>query len=289
MKILIPILLVAPGLVLAGEPISESADMAPDGKVSVVNINGDIDISTWDRDAVELSGELGDGSELVFEARGGNVRVEVEVEERQNWGGPEPTDLVLRIPRRAEIDVTGVSSDIRIDGAGGATLSAETVSGDVEARGEVERLELTAVSGDVEFAGRARRTTVENVSGDVELDGLEGELEVSLVSGDVFLDGGAFDLGRFESVSGTLELSLEVRDGGRLSVETMSGDVDLALPAGQAGEFRAQTFSGDIRSQFGSPQREKSGPGTRLEHVAGEGRATIRVESFSGDVRLERQ
>ncbi len=289
MKILIPILLVAPGLVLAGEPISESADMAPDGKVSVVNINGDIDISTWDRDAVELSGELGDGSELVFEARGGNVRVEVEVEERQNWGGPEPTDLVLRIPRRAEIDVTGVSSDIRIDGAGGATLSAETVSGDVEARGEVERLELTAVSGDVEFAGRALRTTVENVSGDVELDGLEGELEVSLVSGDVFLDGGAFDLGRFESVSGTLELSLEVRDGGRLSVETMSGDVDLALPAGQAGEFRAQTFSGDIRSQFGSPQREKSGPGTRLEHVAGEGRATIRVESFSGDVRLERR
>ncbi len=289
MKILIPILLVAPGLVLAGEPISESADMAPDGKVSVVNINGDIDISTWDRDAVELSGELGDGSELVFEARGGNVRVEVEVEERQNWGGPEPTDLVLRIPRRAEIDVTGVSSDIRIDGAGGATLSAETVSGDVEARGEVERLELTAVSGDVEFAGRALRTTVENVSGDVELDGLEGELEVSLVSGDVFLDGGAFDLGRFESVSGTLELSMEVRDGGRLSVETMSGDVDLALPAGQAGEFRAQTFSGDIRSQFGSPQREKSGPGTRLEHVAGEGRATIRVESFSGDVRLERR
>lgn len=288
MKIMIPLLLITPALALAGQPIEESADMAPDGRVTVVNINGDIDVSTWDRDAVELTGELGDGSELVFEASGGDVRVEVEAEERRSWGGPEPTDLVLRVPRRAELDVTGVSSDIRIDGAGGATLSVESVSGDVQVKGEVERLDLVAVSGDVEFRGSARRSNVENVSGDVELEGLEGELEVSLVSGDVTLDGGVFDLGRFESVSGTLELRLEVRDGGRLSVETMSGDVELFVPANQAAEFRAQTFSGDIRSQFGSPQREKTGPGTRLNHVAGEGRATIRLESFSGDVRIER-
>lgn len=278
-----------PGWALAGEAIDERADMAPNGKVTVINISGDIDISTWDRAELELTGELGDDSELRFDASGGDVRIEVETEDGGRFRGPESTDLVLRIPRGASLDVTGVSSDITIDDSRGEVIVAETVSGDVEVRAEATRVELSSVSGDVEFIGASPRTTVESVSGDIELEGLEGELEVNLVSGDVTLLGGAFDLGRFESVSGTLDLTLSVNPGGRITVETMSGDAILALPGGQEGEFRAQTFSGDIRSQFGSPQREKHGPGSNLKHVEGDGNALIRVESFSGDVRLGRQ
>jgi hypothetical protein len=38
---------------------------------------------------VHLTGELGDGSELDFSASGGDVRVEVEVEDGGRWGrGP---------------------------------------------------------------------------------------------------------------------------------------------------------------------------------------------------------
>lgn len=287
MKRLIPILFVVPGLALAGEAIERRADMSATGKVTVINISGDIEISTWDRSEVELTGQLGDGSELVFDASGGDVRVEVEAEGRSGWGrGPEPTDLVLRVPRTADLDVTGVSADVRIADCGGAVVEAESVSGDVEVSGDVQRLELSSVSGDVEFRGRASRSSVESVSGDIDLQGVDGELEVSLVSGDISLVGGEFELGRFESVSGTLELEMSMSARGRLSVETMSGDVRLSLPPGQVGEFRAQTFSGDIRSEFGSPQREKTGPGTRLEHVEGDGGALLRVESFSGDIRI---
>lgn len=287
MKILIPLLLSMPALALAGQAIDERADMAPDGTVTVINISGEIDISTWDDAAVQLTGELGDGSELAFEASGGDVRVEVEVEDGGRWGrGPESTDLVLRVPRQASLVVTGVSADVYIDGAGGRSLEAESVSGDVEASGAVERLEISSVSGDVEFEGSAQRTVAESVSGDISLDGLNGELEVSLVSGDLELIAGTLDLGRFETVSGTLDLVLSVADGGRITVETMSGDVNLRLPDGQQGAFQAQTFSGDIRSEFGSPQKSQSGSGMRLEHEVGENGASIRLETFSGDVRL---
>jgi len=274
---------------LAGQPIDERAEMAPDGRVTVINISGDIDISTWGRAEVELTGELGDDSELVFEASGGDVRVEVETPDGGRFRSPEPSELILRVPEGASLTVTGVSSDIDIADTRGEVVVAETVSGDVTVRAESERVELTSVSGDVTFIGASPRTSVETVSGDIELDGVSGELEVSLVSGDVDLRGGRFDLGRFESVSGTLDLVMEVNAGGRVSVETMSGDALLSLPGEQAGEFRAQTFSGDIRTQFGSPQREKHGPGSRLEHVAGDGSAVIRVESFSGDVRLDKR
>ena len=54
MKRAIAFTLLLPGLALAGEPISERADMAPDGKVTVINISGDIDVAAWDRNEVEL-------------------------------------------------------------------------------------------------------------------------------------------------------------------------------------------------------------------------------------------
>lgn len=287
MKILIPLLLGLPALAMAGQAIEERADMDADGTVTVINISGEIRISTWEQAEVRLTGELGEGSELVFDASGGNVRVEVEVEDGGRWSrGPESTDLELRVPRQASLDVTGVSADLYIDNAGGRLLEAESVSGDVEASGEVERLEISSVSGDVEFLGRSQRTVAESVSGDITIEGVGGELEVSLVSGDMELSAESLELGRFEAVSGTLDLDITVADGGRITVETMSGDVNVRLPGNQEGEFRAQTFSGDIRSEFGSPQRSQSGPGSRLEHEAGNNGASIRLETFSGDVRI---
>ena len=283
--LVVPALALAP-VAWAGEDIDERAAMDPTGKVTVSNVSGDIDITTWDEAEVHVTGELGEDSELIFEASGGDVRIEVEFLDRGNRHNYESTDLIIRVPEAASLSVTGVSSDVTIRGSRGEALRAESVSGDVDVMAEVERLDLTSVSGDVMFQGDASRTSVETVSGDVELMGLEGELEVSLVSGDVDLRAGVLSRGRFESVSGSMELEMEVASGGRVSVETMSGDATLMVPSSQSGEFRAQTFSGDISSRFGSPQREEHGPGSRLKHVEGDGDATIRVESFSGDVEI---
>lgn len=277
----------SPGLAVAGEEINERIDFAEDGRIEVSNITGVVEVKTWSRSEVELTGDLGDGSELIFDHSGDQLTIKIESESGGWFNNPEDTDLYLSVPVGANLELSGVSSDLTIADSEGDFIVAETVSGDVEVSASSQRVELTSVSGDVTFRGTSLRTSVDTVSGDVDIDGVSGELEISLVSGDVFLQGGEFSLGRFESVSGTLELSLSVADGGRLSVESMSGDVILTLPEDQGGSFRVQTFSGDIRSEFGSPQREKNGPGTRLDHDTGSSDATIRVENFSGDVRLK--
>jgi len=280
--------LLAAAPVLAGEDIDERRDLASDGSVSVSNVAGDIDISTWDRAEIHLTGELGEKSRLDIRETSGGIRIEVMYpnHDGRRGGDYEESDLVLVVPEGASISASGVSSDITIRGSNGADIVAETVSGDVDVQANTQRADLSSVSGDVDFSGSSPRTSVETVSGDIDLHGVNGELDVSLVSGDVDLGGGNFSRGTFESVSGTIDIAMEVAAGGRLTVESMSGDVILALPAGQGGEIRAQTFSGDIDSEFGRPESNEHGPGAFLEHGSGADSTSIRLETFSGDIRI---
>lgn len=278
-----------PAMAMAGDTIDESHDMAADGTVSVSNVAGEIEVSTWGREQLRLTGDIGEGSELTVDASSGNIRIEVRPTSKGRHGDMDDTDLYLVVPERASLSLNGVSANITVSGSKGERINVETVSGDIEVTAETVSLDLAAVSGDIAFSGTSVRTSVETVSGDVELDGVSGVLEVKVVSGDADVRGGAFSRGQFESVSGSLELVVGAERGGRLTVETMSGDAYVYLPSDQDAEIRAQTFSGDIDSAFGSPVREKHGPGTRLQHVAGEGGATIRVESFSGDVEIMRR
>lgn len=271
----------------AREAINERRDLAPDGSLTIINVSGEVIVEAWDREEVEITGELGDKSTLEITETSRGLRVEVEAESG-NWGfgSRTDTDLRVRAPAGARLSVRGVSADLRISGARGDSLEANTVRGDITVAAEVNRLDLESVSGDIRFEGRAQTTTAEAVSGDIELQGLSGELEASLVSGDLELDGQVFSRGQFESVSGSVELKMAVAPAGRLTVESMSGDVSLVLPADQQGEFSAQTFSGSLRSEFGEPDRARHGPGSRLQHIVGESAATVRLESFSGDIDI---
>ena len=133
---------------LAGEEINETRDLAADGSVYVGNVSGDIEVRTWDKDEVRLTGELGDESELEISSSASSFRVEVITDDDNSWGNNEHTDLYLMVPSRANITAVGVSSDITVNDAGGEELSAETVSGDVEVQGRKMRIpEGAAVAG----------------------------------------------------------------------------------------------------------------------------------------------
>jgi hypothetical protein len=67
----------------------------------------------------------------------------------------------------------------------------------------------------------------------------------------------------------------------------VSGDVSLKFAAAPDAEYDVQSVSGDIRNCFGpKPTESRFGPGSRLEFKNGEGRARVRVNTKSGDVRL---
>ena len=272
--------------VQANSVIEESRPMPVGGLLQVENLAGSIEITTWDKAEVAIGGELGDGVEEL-QIQESTAGLEIRVRNRKNGHNVNASHLRLRIPVSASLEAESVSADISVLDSQGASLVLNSVSGDLTVEASTERLEMESISGDVTFHGRAPRAAVETVSGEIELRGLEGEMRISTVSGDVELRGAKVDRGRFETVSGDLDMELDVTDGGRLNVQSMSGDVLLALPAAQQAEFSAQTFSGSIRSTFGTVKEGAHGPGRTFSHREGSNGAAIKIESFSGDIRVD--
>jgi DUF4097 and DUF4098 domain-containing protein YvlB len=69
----------------------------------------------------------------------------------------------------------------------------------------------------------------------------------------------------------------------------MSGDVHLHLSGDLSASIEAKTFSGTIRSAYGKVDKEEYGPGQSLKTTAGAGDAEIDVETFSGDVEIDKR
>jgi DUF4097 and DUF4098 domain-containing protein YvlB len=277
----------APSLAVAESSVDEVRSLAADGHVLVENNFGEIDVQGWDRDEVRVTGYLSDDvKELEIRESGNGIRIRVDYYDRRTIDGAE---LELMIPKGASLEAESVSGDIQAAGLNGTTLELRTVSGDLDAAASPQRLTLNSVSGDIEFTGSASRADVESVSGEIDLTGVSGEIEATTVSGDVTVSGDSLRSGEFEAVSGDVELDVALESGGRINVSSMSGDIDLYLPRGQQAEFFAQTFSGDIDTDFGSARNSSRGPGSRLEHQEGDGGATINLNSFSGDVTIRRR
>ena len=268
----------------AGQSIDERWDVDSNVSVSIENIAGEVVIEGWDRDEAHLTGVLGDSAKkLDVDASASSLQISVQNHNQRNI---DATRLRLMVPNRADVDAEGVSADIYVKGLNNEKLSASSVSGDVEVDVSSEWVSIESVSGDVDFSGSTSRIIAESVSGDINLSGISGEISATTVSGDMELQAGSITSAKFETVSGDIVTTGQISDNGRLTAESMSGDVIINLPSDQAGQFKAQSFSGRISTDFGVVEKAKHGPGSHLKHMSGKGGAEVRVESFSGNIKL---
>ena len=285
LKLVLALLALAPLSALAGQSVDERWDIDAKATISIENIAGEIVVKGWDRNEAHLTGELGNSvEELEIDASHSSLQIEVVNRNERNI---DSTELKLMVPKGANVDISAVSADIYVSGLDNDKLTASSVSGDVEVDVSSLRVSIESVSGDVEFSGQAQRISAESVSGDIDLSGISGEISATAVSGDMELQTGPIESAKLETVSGDITVNGEISGNGRLRAESMSGDVVIYLPASQSGLFKAQSFSGRIYTDFGSVSHAKHGPGSHLKHVEGGGGAEVRVESFSGNIKLK--
>jgi DUF4097 and DUF4098 domain-containing protein YvlB len=277
----------SPWAALAGEAIERSWGVSADAKITVENTAGKIVVQGWDRNEVHLSGELGKTvKELEINESSNGLEIIVD---NRNERDVDPSELILKIPVSALITATAVSADIEISGLDNAKLTASSVSGDVSVSANSQWVSLETVSGDIGFSGASPRISAESVSGDIELNGISGMVDANTVSGDMELHAGELNGAKLETVSGDILMIAQLSGNGKLGAQSMSGDVTVKLPASQAGSFKAQSFSGRISTDFGKVSKASRGPGSHLKYSAGEGGAEIKLESFSGNIRLQQQ
>jgi DUF4097 and DUF4098 domain-containing protein YvlB len=273
---------------IAETEIDRTLDAAPDGTVEISNVAGSIEIRGWSRDAVEVKGTLGDDvEELVFERDDDYVLIKVKVP--RHHGRDIDSELLIKVPERSSIEVSGVSADIDVGDVLGEQ-SLQTVSGDIETRSARADVEAGSVSGDVLVIGGKEDADTEagTVSGDVTLENLAGAVEAASVSGDVIVKGGSFDSAELETVNGDLEFLAELRRGGELSMESVNGTIDVEFVGEVSARFDIETFNGSIRNCFGpKPERtSKYSPGLELSFRQGDGDGRVAIETLNGSVRI---
>ncbi len=269
----------------AAERVSETRSISGDARIRVENTAGKVVVTVWDKNEISIVADLGDEAEEL-EISATSTGLQLVVVNRSTHFDMDGTDIELKVPAGVSLDIAGVSADIEVDGVNGAHQRLETVSGDIDIISDTPRIEAQTVSGDIEYSGASSRCQMESVSGDIAVSGAGGEVTINTVSGEVSLTDSNIERGRFEAVSGDLELEVSVADSGHLTAANMSGDILLQLPRDQPLEITAQTFSGDISSDFGTVGRVSHGPGSALEYTSPDGGPTIRLESFSGDIKL---
>jgi len=274
-------------LVEAGKAIQERRAADPQGEIEIVNVSGTVEVHGWDRSEVEVGGTAGDNVVRVdVTSAGSHTVIHVVSRSAHTWGSDAEAHLVVRVPAKSSITATLVSADFKVAGVLG-DLKLQSVSGSVS--GDVGgNVRATTVSGDVRLTAHAAKAVeVKTISGDIQLMGGGGEVDVSTVSGSATIELADVTRGRFKSVSGDMTADLALAPDGQIESESVSGDISLKFAAAPAAEFDVQSFSGDIRNCFGpKPTESRYGPGSRLEFKNGDGRARVRVNTKSGDVRL---
>ncbi len=285
LKFIGALLALTPLLAFAGESIDERWDIDAKATISIENVAGKIVIEGWERSEAQLTGELGNSvDEVEISATKSNLQINVVNRNERNI---DSTYLKLMVPNGANVNASAVSADIEVSGLDNEKLTADSVSGDVDIDASSQWVSIESVSGDVDFSGHTERISAESVSGDIDLSDISREIAATTVSGDMVLYAGAVESAKLETVSGDITATGEISGNGRLSAESMSGDVIIILPVSQSGLFKAQSFSGRIYTDFGSVNHAKHGPGSHLKHVSGSDGAEIRVESFSGNIKLK--
>src|SRR5208282_2007470 len=174
------------------------------GRVELDNINGDVHISSWDRNEVKVDAvkyadtkERLDEAKIEIDARPDSLSIRTKYPSHDNtwnWGShnnPASVEYTLTVPRTVRLDeIKLINGSLDVTGVTGE-VHASCINGRLEAHNLAGRAELSTINGHLEakfdqLAGSS--IELNSVNGSVELtipSDSKAEIEASTVSGGI--------------------------------------------------------------------------------------------------------
>lgn len=277
---------------LEAKDVSETLAVEAEGTVRVEVARGRVEVQGWNKNQVQVSGELDSSVDnFVFVTDGYDTRIEVEMNEGffgKRWRS-DATNLTIHMPTSNALTVGGVATEISINGIAGG-IDAGSVSGDIAVSNGADNLKLETVSGDILVSDSWGKMKVASVSGDIHIDGRAEFFDAQTVSGDIQAKIDKSDNVDLTSVSGDIELRLELATGGRVEADTVSGDITLEFDNNEIdARFEIDTGpGGDIRNSISKHKPESSIIGAEeIRFSTGKGSAIVEISTMSGTIELE--
>lgn len=243
---------------------------------------GEVVVEGWNRDAVQVQGDLSDRQRLDV-SRSGSV---LRVRPRTINGGPRDTELRIRVPAWMDVRVQGNQLDATVRGTS-AEVTVETVGGDVLVDGGAGLVSIRTIQGEVTLRNARGRVEAMSVNEEVTLGNVAGDIYVETTNGDVTMRGIRSASTRATTVNGDVVYEGTIQDDGRYAFSTHNGDIGLSIPESANATVSVSTFHGEFESDF--PVRlTRTGQDRHFDFTLGSGRARIELESFNGEIQLRR-
>jgi len=217
--------------------LSQSYRLGANSKISIGNVSGNVTITAWDSDTVQLDAvkrsRRGDDLNLVrIEIDSGSNYLEVKARYSDNCNCDVSVDFDLKVPRNVAFNfnsISSVSGNVRISDVTGS-VKASSVSGDIRITDVSGPVSANSVSGDV----RARIIQLPEMA-DMKFNSVSGNIMVripSSIDADVQMEtvSGSLDTDFPLTISGRQgrKISGQIgRGGNRLHFNTVSGNVTL--------------------------------------------------------------
>jgi DUF4097 and DUF4098 domain-containing protein YvlB len=257
--------------------------------------NGQISVKAtkraYDRTQAEARQLL---SDLTIAVRTSGDRVELQVEYPRRDRNNGEVEFDIAVPGNCAAELRSVSGSIAVSNVKGE-LRANTVSGNVSLDSASRIAGAKSVSGNIDITSGAgdATLTLDTVSGRITARGLTAKtIDVSSVSGDIRLTDWQSDRSSSRTVSGAIELSGALARSGRYDFESHSGNVRLTLADQPGFELDTRSFSGNVRSDFSLRTEGLLNSGRRTRSTRstyGDGSASLQIRTFSGDIAVLRR
>jgi DUF4097 and DUF4098 domain-containing protein YvlB len=273
---------------IAAETIQRSVPADARGAVEIVNMAGEVHVQGWDRNEVQVSGELGAGVDRL-DLQSGDRRTSINVVLRPGERNVGATELMVKMPRDSALSISTVSADQTVRDLRG-TQRLQAVSGTIATEQWLEDVEARTISGDVEIRSHGGRgeTIVTTVSGDITLVDAPEQLSLETITGDMKVSADRLDRARIRTTNGGLRLTAMLTAIARLDTESINGSLHFLLREPLNAQFDVETFNGDIVNCFGpKPTRTSEfAPGNALRFKQGKGGARVRIKALNGRVEI---
>lgn len=163
------------------QDFNQTLPLTAHGRLSLDNVNGKIEISSWDQDGVTIQavkrGKSKDSvEELEIQVEAASDQVTIHTKQTASWFGwkkdSAKVDYVIRVPPYAQLaNISSVNGPINIHNVSG-NIEASTVNGQVQVQDAAGDLKLATVNGQIEAElvalGGGQTVALSAVNGQVE-------------------------------------------------------------------------------------------------------------------------
>ncbi|HEX8634955.1 MAG TPA: DUF4097 family beta strand repeat-containing protein [Pyrinomonadaceae bacterium] len=230
------------------EEFHQSYPLSPRGRLTLKNISGTVRISAWDRAEVRVDA-----------VKHAETRERLEEARIVVDASADSVNIETRYPERA--------------------FRAERGNG---------RRNPASVDYTVSVPRGARLESIEVISGRLDIENMTGGVTASCISGRLTARNLAGEA-KLSNISGTLEATFDrLDDASNVSLGNVSGHIVLTIPSDTNGTIKANTLSGQITNDLGLPIRRGEYVGRDLSGQLGRGGARLKLNSVSGQIRIQR-